>query len=157
MEYIEWTLQSQREDGFFGPEGEEDWWPRMVMLKALMQYFTATVDKRVPEFMFNYFKYQYRTLDKKPLVGWAVARGAENIEAVVWLYNLTGGRHKFLLDLMQKLKDQTLDWTGHWSAFPYTQAMQRIIPWEEMKAGCAAESEKGETLAGTARPYYSTQ
>ncbi len=157
MEYIEWTLASQREDGSFGPESNDDWWPRMVMLKALMQYFTATVDKRVPEFMFNYFKYQYRTIDRKPLVNWAVARGAENIEAVVWLYNLTGGKHKFLLELMRKLKEQTLDWTSHFSAFPHTRAMQKLIPWEEMKAGCARENEKGERLAGTERPYYATQ
>ncbi|MBQ8955308.1 MAG: glycoside hydrolase family 127 protein, partial [Clostridia bacterium] len=157
MEYIEWTLQSQREDGFFGPADNEDWWPRMVMLKALMQYFTATVDKRVPEFMFNYFKYEYRAIDKKPLREWAVARGAENIQAVVWLYNLTGGKHKFLLELMQKLRDQTLDWTGHFSAFPHTQAMQRLIPWEEMKTGRAMEDEKGEKLAGGERPYYATQ
>lgn len=47
--WIEWALQSQREDGFFGPEkdypGEpglqrdnsQDWWPRMVVLKILQQ------------------------------------------------------------------------------------------------------------------------
>ena len=157
MEYIEWTLKSQREDGFFGPEGNDDWWPRMIMLKALIQYFTATVDRRVPEFMFNYFKYQYKTIDKKPLREWAVARGAENIEAVVWLYNLTGGKHKFLLELMRKLKEQTLDWTGHFSAFPHTQSMQRLIPWEEMKTGRADENAKGEQLAGLDRPYYATQ
>ena len=157
MEYIEWTLANQREDGFFGPETNEDWWPRMVMLKVLMQYFTATVDRRVPEFMFNYFRYQYKTLDKKPLQEWAVPRGGENIEAVVWLYNLTGGKHKFLLDLMQKLKEQTLDWTGHFAAFPHTQGMQKLIPWDDMKAGRAKEDEKGEKLDGLHRPYYGTQ
>ena len=57
--WIEWALQSQREDGFFGPEkdypGEpglqrdnsQDWWPRMVVLKILQQYYSATNDKRV--------------------------------------------------------------------------------------------------------------
>ena len=63
--WIEWALQSQREDGFFGPEkdypGEpglqrdnsQDWWPRMVVLKILQQYYSATNDKRVVAFMTN--------------------------------------------------------------------------------------------------------
>lgn len=151
-EYIEWTLASQRADGFFGPESNDDWWPRMVMLKVLMQYFTATADKRVPEFMFNYFKYQYRTLKHRPLREWAVARGAENMQAVVWLYNLTGSR--FLLDLLNILSEQTLDWTSHFTSFPHTQSMSRLIPWEDMKAGLAHESTK---LTGYDRPYYGTQ
>ena len=151
-EYIEWTLSSQREDGFFGPEKNTDWWPRMIMLKVLMQYFTATADKRVPEFMFNYFKYQYRTLDEQPLKEWAVARGAENMQAVIWLYNLTGS--KFLLELLNKLKEQTLDWTAHFSAFPHTQSMKRLIPWEELKQTWNGDAER---LTGFTRPYYPTQ
>ncbi len=151
-EYIEWTLASQREDGFFGPAGNTDWWPRTVMLKALIQYFTATADMRVPEFMFNYFKYQYKTLDKQPLKEWAVARGAEQMLPVVWLYNLTGS--KFLLELLNRLNEQTLDWTSHFSSFPHTQSMSRMIPWEEMKTGRAAEKAE---LTGLDRPYYATQ
>lgn len=151
-EYIEWTLNSQREDGFFGPEGNKDWWPRMVMLKVMIQYFTATADMRVPEFMFNYFKYQYKMLDKQPMQQWAVARGAENMQAVVWLYNLTGS--KFLLELLTRINAQTLDWTAHFASFPHTQSMARLIPWEEMKTGLAAEEKK---LAGLDRPYYGTQ
>ncbi len=152
MRYIEWTLASQREDGFFGPADNEDWWPRMVMLKALIQYYTATADARVPEFMFRYFKYQYRMLDEKPLRDWAVPRGAENIEAVVWLYNITGS--KFLLSLMKRLRAQTLDWTGHFHAFPYTRSMSEILPWSELKAGLAKENSP---LSGRDRPYYATQ
>ena len=152
MRYIDWTLQSQREDGFFGPADNEDWWPRMVMLKALIQYYTATSDARVPEFMFRYFKYQYRMLDEKPLRDWAVPRGAENIEAVVWLYNITGS--KFLLSLMKRLRAQTLDWTRHFHAFPYTRSMSEILPWEALKAGLEKENAP---LSGQDRPYYATQ
>src|SRR3546814_7301609 len=62
--WVEWTLTHQREDGYIGPlvaEGEikeeaglqkgmrEDWWPRMVMLKILKQYYSATQDHRVIE------------------------------------------------------------------------------------------------------------
>ena len=41
-EYIEWTLNSQKEDGSFGPEKNDDWWPRMVMLKAGSYMATVT-------------------------------------------------------------------------------------------------------------------
>ncbi len=152
LSYIEWTLKSQREDGFFGPADNEDWWPRMVMLKVLMQYYSATGDQRIPGFMFNYFKYQYRMLEEQPLSSWAVARGAENVEAVVWLYNLTGA--KFLLSLMKRLKEQTLDWTSHFHAFPYTRSMKDILPWEELQAGLQKENTP---LSGRNRPYYATQ
>ena len=157
MEFIEWTLNSQREDGFFGPESNTDWWPRMVMLKALRQYFTATVDKRVPEFMYKYFRYQYARLDEEPMKEWAVARGGENIDMALWLYNLTGGRHKFLLSLCEKLIAQTLDWPTLFSAFPFKRGLQRMIPWEEMLRGREEEDKRGEILTGTKRPYYHTQ
>ena len=64
---IEWALQSQREDGFFGPakdypgepglqrDNSHDWWPRMVMLKILQQYYSATNDERIITFMTKYF------------------------------------------------------------------------------------------------------
>ena len=156
MDYIDWTLSNQRPDGFFGPESNEDWWPRMVMLKVLMQYYTATEDARVPEFMLRYFRYENETIEEKPLHDWAVARGAENMVSVIWLYDLTGGKHPFLLELLEKLKMQTLDWTGHFTDFPYTKGMQEIIPWEEMQKGRAAEDAKGESLDGPRRPYYAT-
>lgn len=47
QKFIEWTLRSQTASGMFGPISNDDWWPRMVMLKALAQYQEVTGDPRV--------------------------------------------------------------------------------------------------------------
>ena len=123
--WVEWTLQSQRPDGYFGPsvdrEPEEglqrtnaqDWWPKMVVLKFMKQYYEATGDERVIPFMTNYFKYQLRELPLKPLnhwTQWAQQRGGDNLMIVYWLYNITG--EKFLLELGDLITEQTFDWTS---------------------------------------------
>lgn len=125
--WIEWCFDNQRKDGYFGPqelpEGykyipgtqqdmREDWWPKMVMLKVLQQYYTATKDQRVIDLMTGYFKYQLKTLPKYPLkhwTYWAEQRGADNLAIVYWLYNLT--HEKYLLDLAEIIHQQTYDWT----------------------------------------------
>lgn len=120
--WIEWTLTSQREDGFFGPakdytpepglqrDNSADWWPRMVMLKIMQQYYSATGDKRVVDFMTRYFRYQLNTLPSTPLGNWtfwAEYRACDNQQAVYWLYNITGD--SFLLDLGKLLHKQSYD------------------------------------------------
>ena len=122
--WIEWALNSQQENGQFGPSknypGEpgiqrdncEDWWPRMVVLKILRQHYSATGDKRVIKLMTDYFRYQLETLDKKPLDNWtfwARFRAADNLMCVWWLYDITG--EKFLLDLGKKIYAQTEPFT----------------------------------------------
>lgn len=105
--YIAWILNSAQANGQFGP-ANNDWWPRMVVLKVLMNYHAATGDDRVIGFMTDYFRYQLLMLDARKLDNWGAARGADNLLAVHWLYNHTG--ESFLLDLAQKLAAQTLDW-----------------------------------------------
>lgn len=123
--WIEWALQSQQPDGYFGPSvdrGPEsglqrnnarDWWPKMVVLKFMQQYYDATGDARVLPFMTKYFQYQLSELPKTPLdhwTSWARERGGDNLMIVYWLYNHTG--EKFLLDLGEILTQQTTDWTN---------------------------------------------
>ncbi len=79
--WVEWSLNSQQPDGYFGPskdysyergmqrDNSRDWWPKMVMLKILKQYYSATQDTRVIKLMTNYFKYQLKEL---PI--WAIKR-----------------------------------------------------------------------------------
>lgn len=122
--WIEWTLASQKPNGYFGPDTDRsyepglqrdnsrDWWPKMVMLKVMQQYYTATGDSRVIDFMTNYFKYQLTELPKNPLgkwTFWGEQRGGDNLMVVYWLYNITGD--KFLLDLGELIHKQTFDWT----------------------------------------------
>lgn len=122
--WIEWALASQNEEGYFGPETDRpnepglqrdnshDWWPKMVMLKVLQQYYSATGDKRVIDCLTNYFKYQLKTLPQKPLghwTFWGEQRGGDNLMIVYWLYNITGDA--FLLKLGELIHQQTFGWT----------------------------------------------
>ena len=122
--WVEWALNSQRADGYFGPDknypGEpglqrnncDDWWPRMVMLKILQQYYAATGDGRVVTLMTNYFRYQLKTLPENKLgfrTFWAEYRVCDNLQAVYWLYNITG--EPFLLELGDLLHQQGIDFT----------------------------------------------
>lgn len=123
--WVEWSIKSQRADGYFGPakdypeeagiqrDNTADWWPKIVMLKILKQYYSATNDKRVINLMTNYFKFQLKELPSKPLdhyTFWARYRAGDNLMVVYWLYNITGD--KFLLDLAELLHKQTFDFTG---------------------------------------------
>jgi hypothetical protein len=130
QKYVNWSLDTQRPSGYFGPitqyerknnakvekaDQGDDWWPRMVMLKVLQQYYTATGDKRVPAFMTKYFQFQMQNLtDSTSLINRYIEQAAnsrcqENIMVVYWLYNVT--KDKFLLDLADKLYKQTYPWT----------------------------------------------
>jgi len=107
QKYIDWILNSGKPNGYFGPLNN-DWWPRMVVLKVLMSYYEATRDPRVLEFMTNYCRYQQRMLMGRRLENWGAARGADNLLAIHWLYNYTGDA--FLMELAAEVKSQTMDW-----------------------------------------------
>lgn len=127
QEWIEWSINNQQPSGYFGPipfdgnppknrrgvqEGpRRDWWPKMVMLKVLKQYYMATEDERVLELMTNYFRYQLKHLPDQPLDNWSYwgnRRGGDNLMIVYWLYNHTGDQ--FLLELGDLIYSQTYDW-----------------------------------------------
>lgn len=127
QQWIEWSIRNQREDGYFGPKDlpnnykeipgtqqgmRNDWWPKMVMLKVLQQYYMATQDERVITLMTNYFKYQLKELSVNKLdyvTSWAKWRGGDNLAVVYWLYNIT--KKEFLLDLAETIHNQTYNWT----------------------------------------------
>lgn len=117
--WVEWSLNSQQNSGQFGPAKNDDWWPRMVMLKVLVQYAEATGDKRVEPFMTKYFHYELRELPKRPLREWGKYRWQDNVYTVLWLYNRTG--EKSLLSLARLLHEQGYDWEAQFADFRYTR------------------------------------
>ncbi|PYT33181.1 MAG: hypothetical protein DMG58_08280, partial [Acidobacteria bacterium] len=115
--WVDWAMTHQRPDGSFGPEKNQDWWPNMIMLKALTQYHEATGDARVIPLMRRYFAYQLRMMESRPLKEWAVFRWGDEVISVLWLYNRTG--ETSLLDLARKLREQGHDWKGQFSNFAF--------------------------------------
>ena len=109
--WIEWMLASQGPDGWFGPAGNDDWWTRMVALKVLMQHADATGDDRVVPFMQRYFACQAATIAERPFRKWAIARGQENVLAILWLHDRAPD--PALLDLAARLVTATIDWGGY--------------------------------------------
>ena len=121
QKFIEWTISHQAPDGMIGPASNDDWWPRMVMLKALIQYQEATRDPRIIPLLERYFAYQLRTLKTRPLKDWGKFRWQDNALAVLWLYNRNGDAR--LLDLARLLHDQGFDWQANFADFKFTNGV----------------------------------
>ena len=117
--YVDWTLDHPSPEGMIGPRSNSDWWPRMVMAKALTQYQEATADPRVIPVLSRYFCLQLSSLPQKPLRDWGKYRWHDEALSVVWLYNRTGDFR--LLDLFRTLVRQGFDWQAEFANFQFTQ------------------------------------
>jgi uncharacterized protein len=117
--FADWTLSHTWDNGMIGPRNNDDWWPRIVMLKALAQYQELTGDPRVFPVMDRYFRYQLSTLTERPLRDWARFRWQDEVLSIVWLYNRTGAPE--LLELARTLRRQGFDWIGDSRDFRYRE------------------------------------
>lgn len=128
--WIEWTLRSQKESGFFGPEKNEDWWPRMVMLKALKSYYEVTGDERISSFMLKYFTYQNEQIDSHCFTIWEHSRLSDTILLLNWLFEMTG--EEFLINLAKKLMKKTRDWNEYFGEFPFNKSTAYYMDWDNL-------------------------
>ncbi len=137
--WIDWNLENQRADGNFDVYKEEQisgtaW----TMLKAMQQYYMATDDERVIEFMTRYFDFMLKVLPEKPIdyayrnnvpknetekeitpFWWSVKRAGDVEAMVYWLYNITGD--KSLLELGKLIYEQTYNWTDTFNEGKFVQ------------------------------------
>jgi uncharacterized protein len=126
QKFVDWTLEHQRADGMIGPASDDDWWPRMVMCKALAQYYEATHDARVLTVLSKYFHYQLGAMPERPLTSWGKYRWQDEAWVVEWLYERT--QDAKLLELIGLLQEQGYDWNAEFTNFPYTQPTPYRFP-----------------------------
>ena len=115
MVWINGTLNSQRDNGDFGPyvnrktTGKRDLWAQMLMLFVLQSYYEYSHDARVITHMTKYFKWQLTIPDNDFLTDyWENSRGGDNLYSVYWLYNIT--KEPWLLELSTKIHRNTANW-----------------------------------------------
>lgn len=125
LRFVEWTLTHQAPDGMIGPASNSDWWPRMVMVKCLAQYYEVSQDRRVLDVLTHYFHHQLASLPARPLVSWGKYRWQDQAIIVEWLYDRTHDPR--LLELCALLKQQGFDWTGSFANFTLTQPVTREV------------------------------
>ncbi len=115
MIWINGTLNSQRDNGDFGPfvirksNGKRDLWAQMLMLFVLQSYYEFSNDVRVINHMTKYFRWQMTIPENDFLVDyWENSRSGDNLYSVYWLYNHTN--EPWLLDLANKVHRNTANW-----------------------------------------------
>ena len=121
--WVDHILDHQHPDGWFGPRSGEatyadhDVWPRIIVLKALLQHFEVTGDERVIPASLRFLWLLNGLLDEWPLQEWARSRWTDIVWVINQLHDLTG--EKWLLPLAAKCKAQGFDWFGYAADLPF--------------------------------------
>jgi hypothetical protein len=141
--FLDWTLDHPWPNGMIGPTSNNDWWPRMVMLKALTQYYELTADSRVLPVMSGYFRYQLQELPRRPLADWGRFRWQDELVSLLWLYNRTGDPQ--LLKLAKLLQAQGWNWRAGFEHFPFKDRVT-VLDLTRMRYQAAPSSSAESTM-----------
>ena len=119
--WMDALLESQRDDGSFGPVAPETrwrpgWWYLTPALKAAEAHHEATGDVRVVPFLERFFRYQAENLERLPLREWGHARAGEIALAAAWLQERQPA--PWLDAHIRRLFASGLDWTAFFRDIP---------------------------------------
>jgi uncharacterized protein len=125
---LDYILDHQQPDGWFGPVGDSqkhkpyDVWPLFPLLKALTQYHEATGDPRVVLALLKCCRKIDQVIAAEPMYSWARFRAADLVVTLYWLHDHTG--EPWLLDLAKKAFAQSHDWAAQFRDFKFTAKTQ---------------------------------
>ena len=132
QKYIDCILDSQDEEGNFGPQDtKDDWWSRMVALRVLVQYYEITKEERVLDFMHRYYHFQQKKLPENPLTEWGKARCADLLYCIKWLYERQP--QVYLLELANVIVKQGDKWNELFERFPFVYPTEYYYDWGIME------------------------
>lgn len=132
MDFVEWTLNSQTEDGNFGPVTTRgDYWSRYAMLKVLVQYYEITGDERVLPFEKKYFSYICQEIRRRPLTNWSKARVPDLMYCMKWVYERTGDEE--ILQIARELDGYSMDWVSFMDILPFPRSSSYYMNWKSIE------------------------
>ncbi len=115
--FIDWILDSQQENGWFGPGNPWERWPLAISCKVLTSYYEATHDERALEILNGYFRYLRDNPPDWPDDSWRGVRAMEHAVTGYWLYRRT--QDPQLLQTIQSIFEHSYDWTTYYETFPW--------------------------------------
>lgn len=112
--YINYIVEHQRADGWYGPYPTDavakryDMWAILLVNKVLAQYHAVSGDERVLNAVVKSLRAMFDGLDKTPLYDWGKFRWYEGLVSAFYAYEHT--QQPWLLDLARKLRAQGTDY-----------------------------------------------
>lgn len=139
--WVDHILERQEASGWMGPhhgdmEGTSDdrsdldVWPRMPLLKALLQYHSAFGDPRIVPAVHRLALAIGTVLESHPLHAWGHYRAADLIDSLHELHGLTGDDR--MLDIAATVERQGYDWRVFADEMPREKVTEAAIArWRE--------------------------
>jgi hypothetical protein len=135
--WISHILAHQDSDGWMGPHqpdpsqfhatqyGPYDVWPRMPLLKALLQYQEGTEDDRVIPAALRLCRRIDDILRRWPLHEWGKVRWADLVYCLDRLFDLTG--EAGLVEMADRVQAQGYDWLPFAQRLPYRDKVPQAM------------------------------